>query len=116
MKFIAVMMIFMYVLIYSRESKSFKKKRIIITKKRFCKNYLNNNHNYNCKFDNLRYVITDSYDDPHHHVDILSNNNNILNSMMFTSWRRIMNVKMFISLSIVMMSIFFNPTNSYAGI
>lgn len=108
MKVIAVMMIFMCVLINSIESKSFKKNKIIFTK-RFCKNNL---YNHNYKLDNLRDVIND----PHYHVNILNNNNYFLNSMIFTSWRTLMNVRMFISLSIVMMSILFNPTYSYAGI
>ena len=114
MKVIAVMMIFMYVLIHSIDSKSFKKNKIIITK-RFCNNNLWN-HNYNYKFDNLRDVINDGYDNPDYHVNILNNNNNFLNTMILTSWRTIMNVKMLVSLSIVMMSILFNPTYSYAGI
>lgn len=97
------MMIFMYVLIHSIESKSFKRNKIIITK-RFCNNNLRN-HNYNYKFDNLRDVINDGYDDPDYHVNNLNNYNN-----------NFLNVRMFISLSIVMTSILFNPTYSYAGI
>jgi len=93
----------MYVLIHSIESNSFKKNKIIIIK-RFCNNNLWN-HNYNYKFDNLRDAINDGYDDPDYHVNNLNNNNN-----------NFLNVRMFISLSIVMTSILFNPTYSYAGI
>ncbi len=105
MKVIVVMMIFMYVSIHSIESNSFKRNKIIITK-RFCNNNLWN-HNYNYKFDNLRDVVNDGYDNPVYHVNILNNNNDNNNFL---------NVRMFISLSIVMTSILFNPTYSYAGI
>ena len=119
------MIIFMCVLIHSIESTSLKNKNKVLNFKSFYRNDLNNHNNDNDKIENWRDIVNNVYDG---HFNILNYNNNnfnsnnnfknnhILNNMLITSLRTMMNARMIISLSVVVMSILLNPIYCYAGI